>query len=319
MLKRMSIRKIVVSTLTLFALFLIYLLPNNNDLKDVKQELEYVNYDVLTHNIFLLDSNNFIAKTSVVIKSTSSIDIATELVEILIIDGKGESNIPSGFKSIIPSDTKINKVSLKDGLYEIDFSEDFLSINKLLEEKMLEALVFSITSVDDINKVKITIEGRELKCLPNSKVSIPSILDRSFGINKEYDITSSKDVESVTIYYINKYNDNYYYVPVTKYLNTTMSKIEVIIEQLKNPSITTDLMSFISDNVELISSDINDKTINLVFNDYIFSNFDEKEILEEVIYTISLSIGENYDVEDVIFTVNDEEITKSVIKSIETD
>ena len=40
-------------------------------------------------------------------------------------------------------------------------------------------------------------------------------------------------------------------------------------------------------------------------------------ILEEVIYTICLSIGDNYDVEEVSFTVEDEEIYKSVIKTIE--
>ena len=32
---------------------------------------------------------------------------------------------------------------------------------------------------------------------------------------------------------------------------------------------------------------------------------------------ISLSIGENYNVDEVIFMLNDEEITKSVIKALE--
>ena len=40
-------------------------------------------------------------------------------------------------------------------------------------------------------------------------------------------------------------------------------------------------------------------------------------ILEEVIYTISMSISANYDVENVIFNVENEEIHKSVLKSIE--
>ena len=57
--------------------------------------------------------------------------------------------------------------------------------------------------------------------------------------------------------------------------------------------------------------------MNLEFNSYIFNDIDEKNILEEVIYTICLSIGDNYDVEEVSFTVEDEEIYKSVIKTIE--
>ena len=37
----------------------------------------------------------------------------------------------------------------------------------------------------------------------------------------------------------------------------------------------------------------------------------------EVLYTISMSIQENYDVKEVIFLVENEEITKIVTKDIE--
>ena len=63
--------------------------------------------------------------------------------------------------------------------------------------------------------------------------------------------------------------------------------------------------------------EIKDKSMYLVFNDYILDNIDEKKVMEEVIYSISLSIGENYNVDEVIFMLNDEEITKSVIKALE--
>ena len=42
-----------------------------------------------------------------------------------------------------------------------------------------------------------------------------------------------------------------------------------------------------------------------------------KDILEEVIYTISMSINDNYEVKTVVFNVENEEIHKSVLKSIE--
>ena len=43
----------------------------------------------------------------------------------------------------------------------------------------------------------------------------------------------------------------------------------------------------------------------------------DKEILEEVVYSISYSVFDNYDVEEVIFQVNNEEILKKTIKDIE--
>ena len=50
MLKKISIRKLIISFSALFTLFLIYLIPNNendkNKLEDIPQELEYVNNDL---------------------------------------------------------------------------------------------------------------------------------------------------------------------------------------------------------------------------------------------------------------------------------
>ena len=76
-------------------------------------------------------------------------------------------------------------------------------------------------------------------------------------------------------------------------------------------------MSFLNYNTKLLSVDQKDGTMNLEFNSYIFDNYDEKSILEEVIHTISLSVADNYDVKEVVFSVNEEEIYKSVLKSIE--
>ena len=53
------------------------------------------------------------------------------------------------------------------------------------------------------------------------------------------------------------------------------------------------------------------------FNENILNDFNDNNILEEVIYTISLSINDNYEVNNVFFSVNDKEIVKTTIKSLE--
>ena len=69
-----------------------------------------------------------------------------------------------------------------------------------------------------------------------------------------------------------------------------------------------DLMSFLNQDTKLLSSSIENKIMTLKFNEAIFNSIEEKDILEEVIYTISLSIKDNYDVNEVIFNVENEEI-----------
>lgn len=322
MLKKISIRKLIISFSALFTLFLIYLIPNNendkNKLEDIPQELEYVNNDLITSSVFLLDSYNMLGKTEVPVSSKDIESLAKELLEVLINGGANEDRIPNGFKSVLPSDTKILSLKYDKDLIKVDFSKELLNTSKEMEEKIVEAIVYTLTSINGVNKVIIYVDGNILTKLPQTKINLPSTLDRSFGINKEYDINSIKDINQVTIYYVNKNNDNYYYVPVTKYLNDDRDKIKIVIDALSGNSIyNTNLMSFLNSNAELISSEKKDDLMHLNFNEYIFSDIEEKNILEEVIYTISLSVCDNYEVKGVVFNVENEEIYKTVLKTIE--
>ena len=321
MLKKMSIKKIFISFTALFTLLLVYLIPTKTQdtVNPVYEELEYKEEGVETSVVYLLDSYSLLGRTEVVGNSNSdTTSKCKELIQVLINGGIGEDKIPSGFRSILPSDTKINSISYEDGLVKINFSKELLNVNKELEEKMIEAIVYTLTSIEEVKNIIIYVDGDILNKLPQTGINLPSTLDRSFGINKEYDLTSMKDIEQVTIYYVNEYNDDYYYVPVTKYVNDDRDKIKIIISELSSsPIYNNNLMSFLNYNTKLLSVDQKDDSMQLEFNSYIFDNSDERSILEEVIHTISLSIADNYEVKEVVFTVNEEEIYKSVLKTIE--
>ena len=318
MLKRKMIRKIIIASSALFALLLIYLIPNQDDKLNIDQNLEYVNLEVETNSIYLLDNYNYLGKAEVVVNSTSIEEKVKELVEVLINGGEGENKIPNGFKSILPSDTKILSVKYEEGLIKIDFSKELLNINKDLEEKMIEAIIYTVTSVDEVDKLIIYVEGDILTKLPQTKINLPSTLDRNFGINKTYDFTKTDDINQVTIYYLNKHNDNYYYVPVTKYLNDNRDKIRIIIDELTSTNAyNTNLLSYLNSNTELLAIEEQPDILELTFNSYIFSDVDSKDILEEVIYTICLSIKDNYEVSEVVIKNENEEIYQAVLKEIE--
>ena len=319
MLRKIYLTKILISISALFALFLIYLIPTENrELKNMKSEITYIDSNVETNNIYLLDSHNMVILTNIMVSGEDIETKAKDLIESLIQGSTKEDQIPNGFKSIIPNETKILNLKLENNILKIDFSKDLLNVKKELEEKMIEALTYTLTSIDGIDGIIIYIEGNLLNKLPQTNINLPSTLDRNFGINKEYDITSSKDITSVTTYYVSKNNDDYYYVPVTKYLNDDREKIKIVIDELESSKMyNTNLMSFLNDNVKLLSVEQMEDTLTLNFNEYIYSNLDTKEILEEVIYTICLSVEDNYDVKQIVFNVNEEEIYKSVLKSIE--
>ncbi len=312
MLKKISIRKITLSTIALLAISLLYLMPESKKISP-KEELEYTNANVTTSPIYLLDKNNYLAKVDVVTSKTNAKEKAQELIKIMTIDAM-ESKIPNGFNAILPPNTEVLNISIEGDLLKIDFSKDILDIDEKKEEKMVEAICYTLTEIENINKIIIYVEGDILTKLPKTKINLPSTLDKTFGINKEFDLTSTKDIKDVTIYYINQIKGNYYYVPVTKYLNDNREKIDIIIDELsQNFNPNKNLMSFLSANAKLVSAKQNGQTLNLEFNEELFDDKVTETVLDEVIQSVSLSAKENYDINEVVFTVNSKEVAKKAL------
>lgn len=315
-IKRISLKKISICLIAIAAIFLFYLFPTNDKLK-INEELEYIEEGNVS-TIFLMDSNNYLAKTSISLDDSDITSKAKKLLTALIQGEKYTEKIPNGFKSIIPNGTKILNIEYKDEVIKVDFSSELMDTNVDNEEKIIEAIVYTLTSIDNVKYVIIYMNGKILTKLPQSNITLPSALDRSFGINKEYDINSDKNITKTTVYYINKYNDKEYYVPVTKVSNDSREKVQIIIEELSNTSTyNANLMSYLNSNTKVVSLNEDKNQLVIDFNDYIYNDIDSNEILDEVIYTICLSIQDNYNVDTVVFTVDNKEIYKSTSKILE--
>lgn len=320
MLKNMTIKRISLASILLFICALFLLFPSTEKEKglNIKEDIEYVDNNVKTHEIYLVNKDNYVARTNVIVNEEETIKKVKTMLEYLIMGGKKESNIPNGFRGIIPSGTEVLSVDIKDGLLKINFSKELLEIDEALEEKMIEAIVYSLTSIDGVKEILIYVEGNLLRVLPKTKTNLPTTLTKNIGINKVYNLTDTKNITATTIYYIDKNSDGYYYIPVTKIDNNQNEKIKVIIDELSSgPSYQGNLMSFLNLNTKLLNYNIKDKIMELTFNDYIFDNLEKKKLMEEVLYTICLSIRDNYDVDEVVFMANGEEILKSVIKTLD--
>ena len=311
MLKRMSIKKIMVSTTAVLILLIIYLIPDNRKEIELKNDdIEYT-YNNITSAIYLVDRDDYVARTNIASCNCSDVDKAKDLLEGLIIGGKKSGIIPNGFRSIIPPDTSILDINLENKMLTINFSKELLEVSESEEEKMIESIIYTLTSIKGIDKVIIKVEGNILTNLPHSRKTLPSVLDKSYGINKDYELVTINNIDSYTVYYVNKYNDNKYYVPVTKYVNKEENDpIKVIIKELSSsPIYETNLMSYLNASTTLNDYELIGNNLKLNFNELLLSDPDSNKILEEVIYTIGLSMNDAYDnLETVSFYVNDNEI-----------
>lgn len=310
MIKRFSIKKISKYTIILLVVFLFYLFPEkesyNLDMKVSK------NVNINYHDIYLIDKNNYIAKTNIQVSSLKKDLLVDEIIELLKIDGKYQDKIPNGFRALLPCDTKLLGKEINNDMIILNFNSSLLDTRVENEEKIIESLIYSITSIDGINKVQIQIDGKPIDKLPKTGINIDKELTREYGINKIYDIDNIKGITKVTIYYINKKNNNdIYYIPVTKYINSDKDKIKIIIDELTSKfSFESNLMSYLNYNAKLINYNLSENEIDLNFNEYLFDSKQNQKVLEEVIYSISYSVMDNYKVNKVNFFINNEKITK---------
>lgn len=308
MLKKSALRRILTATLALVIVSILYFFPSNNYFNNIKQTTNYI--DIHKTPIYLLNKDDYLVRTSVAISTDNNIDQIRSLIESLTIDGNLKDNLPQNLKPIIPKNTRILSLSLENNLLKINFSKEFLNINKENEEKLIESIVFTLTEIENIKEIMIFVEDSKLEYLPQSNIKLPSTLTRDFGINKVYDISNIKDVSKTTIYYIGKEEDLIYYIPVTKVDNNKNDKVEIIIEELKSsPTYETNLLSYLASSVKLLNYETLENTINLTFNNEIFSDFNDKNILEEVKYSISLSLKDTIHVAQVNFLVDGEVIS----------
>ena len=293
MLRRKILRKIYFTTLIVFVLFVISSFTINKNISNIKVE-----YQTHLSNIYLLDDNNYLLEVSIVVK-----DNVLDSIPIVINNLKANNKHYSGLKGIIPNKTELKNIKLNNGILTLDFNKELMNINEDLEEKVIESIVYSLLNFKEIKGIKITIEGKDLDYLPKSKVKIDNILTKKIGINKEYHLTSMKDISKVILYYYEEKSDNKYYVPITKYLNSKEDKIKVIIDNLKNSYLSeTNLMSYLNDKIKINKYEQTSDTVTIYFKDILSIN---ELPNEEVIYVLSSSIFDSTDITKIVFINND--------------
>ena len=302
MLKKGIIRRITISSLALFILLVTYFFPTKLESQDYKQILNYI--DTQKGVVYLLNKESYVARVNMVLNDKETLEKIKDIISILTLNSKESAYIPDRFFGVIPTNTKINNLSLENKLLKIDFSKEFLNTTEKNERKMIESLIYSLTELEEVDNILIFVEGKGFTELPFSKEKLPSLLNKDFGVNKIYDIDSIKNTSKTTIYY----------VPVTYVSNNPNEKVDIIIEKLKSsPIYESKLISFLHANAELTNYEILEEEIKLSFNNYIFEDIHNETILEEVKYMIYLSLRDTYHIKQVEFIVNNEDKNVNLI------
>lgn len=304
MLKRKALKKIFITSITIVILLMVYIMPSyeeNSNVLNVKTQIEYK--DSKIGYIYVLGDNDLLVRVNALLEdNTDIVEKSKSVINKLI----NNNEMPKSLQTIIPKKTKLLDLKYEEKLLKIYFSEDILKIEEKKQIKLIEAISYSLFEIKEIEKISIYVNDKNIN---NYFKKVPEVITKDFGINKKYEITCLKDIKRVVTYYTTEIDKNYYMVPVTSYINNDEDKIKIIIENLSSNYIyEPNLVSLLNAKTELINYEINDDIMLLNFNKSIFIS--DGKILEEVIYTISNSVFESYNVNKVVFNVENKTINE---------
>ena len=308
MIKKDTINKICVTSVSLFLILMFYLVPSTPE-SEVKIDKSIGDKKEVV--VYLMDKDYYLGRMIEYASYDNIVDLVNKKLDILI-NGSDELN---SFSPIIPKNTKVNSIKVDKNNIYIDFSKDILNVSKYNEELMIESIIYTITDINGIDNIYLSINKEPLKILPKSNKEIPYPLNRGYGINKKYDLDSLNNITKTTVYFNKSYDDVEYLVPITKVMNTTSEKIDIIIEELKSiVNAQYNLNSYIPNNLEVVSHEVNDDKMNLIFNEFILDK-EKLVVLEEVKYAIAQSIFDNYNVKEVVFSTKDKNNIATITKN----
>lgn len=257
--------------------------------------------------LFLIDKDGYVVPQMMALPETES--VAKQAMQYLVENGEVSDLLPSGFRAVLPSDTVVNGVDVKDGKATVDFSPEFKNYQAENEEKILQAITWTLTQFDGIEKVGIKINGELLTEMPVNGTKIdPDGLTRSNGINTDASgVTDITNTRPVVVYYLAQQGKDYYYVPVTKRVSNTESNdiTAVVNELIAGPSYQSNLVTEFLPEAKLLEDPVaDDGKVLLNFNEHIFGSSEEKMISDYVLNSLALSLTELPEIEHIEVKVN---------------
>ncbi|WP_058307202.1 GerMN domain-containing protein [Gracilibacillus massiliensis] len=260
--------------------------------------------DSVTRTLYLLDQNGLVVPQQVQLPSPESKEVAKQVLEYLVQDGPVTSMLPSGFQAVLPAGTEIIDLNLEaDGTLVVNVSDDFKTYQAEDEQKILESMTHTLTEFENVQRVKLWINGEEQNEMPVNGTPISEGYSRANGINvhqaQGIDLMESK---ATTLYFPMQGDEMVYFVPITQHVmmednNQHQAVVQALME---GPAFDLPLQHFINTGSQLAASpEFNDGVLSLTFNENILTNSAKSMIADEVMQSIVLTLTEQEDVEAV--------------------
>lgn len=275
------------------------------DQKESKKPTTEKTENMVKTELYLIDKNGYVVPQTINLPTTKS--VAKQALQYLVANGPVTDMLPNGFKAVLPEATDLS-VDIKDGVATVNFSKEFKNYQPEDETKILQSVTWTLTQFDNVDTVKLKMNGHALSKMPVKGTPISENLSRASGINVDVeDVVDMTNTKQVTVYFIGGEEDSYYYVPVTRRVENshTDSIAAAVKELIKGPSDKSNLVSDFMPDVTLLNKPkIENGKVTLNFDENVYGSFKEKVVSQHLLDALVLTLTEQKGIEKVAIQVN---------------
>ena len=273
------------------------------DQKETKKQTTEKAEKTIKTELYLIDKNGYVVPQTLNLPVTKS--VAKQALQYLVENGPVTEMLPNGFKAVLPEATDLT-VDIDDGVATVNFSKEFKNYQPEDEMRILQSVTWTLTQFDNVSTVKLKMNGHPLTEMPVKGTPISENLSRASGINFDVaDVVDIANTKPVTVYFIGGEEDSYYYVPVTRRVNSQSDSIAAAVKELiKGPSGKANLVSDFMPDVKLLNEPKNENgQVTLNFNEDVYGSFEEKVISQHLLDALVLTLTEQKGIEKVAVQV----------------
>lgn len=281
---------------------------------DEEQDADVTTTEVETvpRELYLINEEGMVVPQTMELPKTESNEVATQVLEYLIKDGPVTNSLPSGFEAVLPAGTQILGLNLEeDGTLVVDLSKEFTEYLPEEEQQIIQAMTYTLTQFDNVNKINLWINGFEQKEMPVNGTPLTDGYSRANGINVyNADGVDLMDSKAVTLYYPTQQGEQIYYVPVTQHVEMIDDNVyqSVVQALLDGPSYDLGLLNVFNTRATIMEEPtIEDGVLQVTFSKEILSDEASGAISDEVMETLVLTLTDQINVEAVSVNVDDVE------------
>ncbi|MFC3040043.1 GerMN domain-containing protein [Virgibacillus xinjiangensis] len=260
--------------------------------------------ETVPRQLYLLDANGMVASQTLNLPLEESKEVAAQALQHLVKGGPVTPMLPNGFQAVLPEGTEILSLNLQeDGTIIVDVSQEFENYKAEDERKILEAMTYTLTQFENVERMKLRMNGTPLETMPVNGTPLGDGYSKTNGINiAENDTVDLVDSKPVTMYYPARQGDDSYYVPVTQYVEGEQEEMysNIIRELVDGPGYQTNATQVFNGQTGLADvPTLTDGVLELEFTQDILAQEGHPVIADEVMETIVRTMTELQDVEAV--------------------